>query len=75
MSIINNEYIVIFLNILWGFALAMMFRPICNSDECKVIMIPDNEVEDRTGIIYKYNDKCISFVPELVKCTNHHLIS
>jgi hypothetical protein len=53
-------------SLLMGFALAMLFRKVCNDRNCKVIVAPPlDHIESTT---YELEGECYKYVPYPVKC-------
>ena len=71
-SIIQNPVTKIILSIIWGLGLATLFQRICKDRNCIVMTGPDpNQIKNK---IFKYNNKCYIYHPELSKCEAGHKI-
>lgn len=56
----------IVISILWGFALAMLFRRVCVDRECITVYGPKpSDMRDR---VLKWDDKCYVFRPKEASC-------
>ena len=67
---INSDAGSIIISILWGFALAMMFRRICQTRECITVYGPKPaDVRDK---IMKWNDRCYKVEPREASCDDPH---
>lgn len=56
-SILESRHVVILISIIWGFGLALLFRKICNNNNCVVIKVPPS-FENSNHVIYDRNNKC-----------------
>jgi hypothetical protein len=53
-------------SILFGFALAMMFRQVCPGGECKIILAPPLSHIQKT--VFELEGDCYKYKPVPVKC-------
>ena len=53
-SIFDNHTIVIFVSIIWGFGLAILFRQVCQNDQCVIVKVP-NILNTQNNIIFDKN--------------------
>lgn len=51
---LDNKVVIIILSLIWGFGLALLFRKICQNDQCIVVKVPI-ELAKRNNIIYNKN--------------------
>ena len=56
-SIFDNRTIIILISIIWGFGLAILFRQVCQNDQCVVVQVP-NTFNAQNNIIYDKNNRC-----------------
>ena len=60
------------ISILLGLGLATLFRKVCNDRNCLIFKGPElNKMNDK---IYKFDDKCYKYVPNVKKCDNNKKI-
>ena len=68
INIFENRYFIILISIIWGFGLALLFRKVCQNDQCVIIKVPplfdksNNIINDRNNRCYKlekYISPCI----------------
>ena len=59
----------IFLSILWGFGLAILFRKACDKKSCIIYKapVPNNIVSN----VYTVDGKCYRFYTHTTKCTSN----
>jgi hypothetical protein len=63
---IHSEAGSIIISILWGFALAMLFRRVCTDRDCITVYGPKPaDVRDK---ILKWNQRCYKVVPRETSC-------
>ena len=75
MSLISNlillmktEFGSFLISIIWGFALALLFKRSCKDRNCVVIKAPNaKEVENK---IYKFDSTCFTFNTDVSECKN-----
>jgi hypothetical protein len=56
----------IFISILWGVALASLFKKVCSDRKCVVYKAPNPEEMEKH--VYGHNDKCYEFKVETTQC-------
>jgi len=56
----------ILLSVLWGLALAAIFKFTCEGRDCLVYKAP--VVQEMTGNTYQHNNECYTFRTETVAC-------
>ncbi|XWV24830.1 hypothetical protein QJ856_gp0953 [Tupanvirus deep ocean] len=68
-SILQNRIVIILISLIWGFGLALLFRRVCQNDQCVVVKVPPL-FDENNNIIYdnksnkcykleKYSSQCI----------------
>ncbi len=68
MKIFEKKSTRVILGLIWGFALAMLFRKGCYDRKCIIVKAPKpSDVEDK---IYGFDNKCYKYFPEYTKCTD-----
>jgi hypothetical protein len=50
-SILQNRVMIILISLIWGFGLALLFRKICQNDQCVIVKVPP-VFNNSSGIIY-----------------------
>lgn len=56
----------IFISLLFGVALALMFHRVCKDQKCIIyISPPTKDFKDKT---FKVDEKCYQYTPEIVPC-------
>ena len=59
----------IFISIIWGLGLSALFRQICLGRNCIVIQaVNPDKIKNK---IFKYNNNCYQYNPEVVSCKNN----
>lgn len=58
----------VFISILFGVSLALMFHQACKGRKCMIYVSPPSK--DINGKIYEVGGKCYQYVPDIVPCTN-----
>lgn len=56
----------IFLSLLWGFALSLLFHKTCSGGRCVVVQGPP--AEQVAGAVYEFGGACYRFTPRAVAC-------
>lgn len=51
---LENRFIIILISMIWGFGLALLFRRICQNDQCIIVKVPPL-LEQQGNIIYDKN--------------------
>jgi hypothetical protein len=67
MDIFNNRIVIIFISLLWGIGLAILFRKICTNDQCVIVKVPPqfSEVghviysDGKCFKLHKYDSPCV----------------
>lgn len=67
-AIQKNPKIKIFLGILWGVAVGLLFRSACYGRKCVIINAPKER--DVTGKVYEENGKCYRLVSTTSQCSD-----
>ncbi len=67
MELFKSKTSKIFLGILWGLGLAIIFRHACNKKGCIIYKAP-NPIEIKNNI-FNQDSKCFSYNTVSVKCT------
>lgn len=74
--LLNNKYTKYLISILLGLGLASLFRKVCNGKNCYNFVAPS--LKDLKNIeqkeIYKFDNKCYSFIPEATYCNENKKI-
>ena len=66
-NFINSEKGIILLSIIWGLGLSAIFRKVCKGRNCIVIKgVNPKNIKDK---IFKIDDKCVKFYPEISSCS------
>lgn len=73
MKLFESKISKVFLGILWGVGLAVIFRTACNKKKCIIYKAP-NPVEIKNNI-FNHDSKCFKYNPISVKCTKDALHS
>tara|TARA_X000000950_G_scaffold286537_1_gene395727 strand:- start:632 stop:871 length:240 start_codon:yes stop_codon:yes gene_type:complete len=60
------------ISILLGLGLATLFRKVCNDRNCLIFKGP--ELDKMNNKIYKFEDKCYKYVPNVKKCDKNKKI-
>ena len=63
---LKDKHVQIFISIIWGFGLAMIFKRSCNGRQCIVIKGP--KPEDMHNKIFKHDNKCYKYSAETTAC-------
>lgn len=61
----------IILSVLWGLALAALFKYTCESRDCLVFRAPNTK--ELTSSTYKHNSECYTFTTETVECNGDEI--
>ncbi len=57
-SIFENRMFIILISMIWGFGLALLFRKVCQNDQCVVVKVPP-AFNNGNNIIYdNVNNRC-----------------
>jgi|TARA_B100000929_G_scaffold52295_1_gene38228 hypothetical protein len=65
--LMKTEFGSFLISVIWGFALALLFRRTCKNRNCVVIKAPNaKEVEDK---IYKFDSACFTFNTNVSECS------
>lgn len=57
-NILQSRIFVILISMIWGFGLALLFRKICQNDQCVIVKVPPI-FDKHDDIIYdNKNNKC-----------------
>jgi len=59
---------VIFISIIWGFGLALLFKKACKDDDCVVVKVPPTFASDGSSIIYDKNNRCYKLIRYPSEC-------
>lgn len=59
-NILENRVVVIFISLLWGLGLAIIFRKVCTNGQCVVVKVPPQFSE--IGQIIRENNKCFKLI-------------
>ena len=71
-NILQNNVVKIIISIVWGLGLATLFQRICKERNCIIMKGPNpNTIKNQ---MFKYNNKCYIYHPELSKCAPGHKI-
>lgn len=65
-SLFEKRSIIIFISLIWGLGLSLLFRKICTNDKCVVIKVP-HELKSDNNIIRNSN-KCYKLKEYPVPC-------
>lgn len=52
----ENRNIIIIISLIWGLGLALLFKKVCQNDQCTIIKVPSQFSQN--NIIYDKNDRC-----------------
>jgi hypothetical protein len=70
--LIYSEFGSIVMSIILGLGLATLFRKVCKDRNCMRFQGPSiNKIK---GQIFKYQNKCYSYEPNITKCNNNRKI-
>jgi hypothetical protein len=64
--LLNTSIGQFFISVLLGLGLATLFRKVCTDKNCIVFNGP--VIADLEGKIYKYGEKCYTYIPSPTKC-------
>ena len=64
--LMKTEFGSFLISVIWGFALALLFKRTCKNRNCIVIKAPD--VKEIDGKIYKFDSSCFTFNTNPAKC-------
>lgn len=53
-SMWQNRTIIILISMIWGFGLALLFRQVCQNDQCVIMKVPPS-FNKNGGVIYDKN--------------------
>lgn len=53
------------ISFIWGFALAVIFRRVCDNGNCVIVKRPS---DDSIESIHTFNNSCYTFKPYAVSC-------
>ena len=67
-NILQNRTIIILISLIWGFGLALLFRKVCQNDQCTVIKVPPQFVKQQ-NVIYDKNNRCFELKKYPSQCT------
>ena len=56
-SILENNMVVILISLIWGFGLAILFKKVCQNDQCIMVKVPAT-FDQQSNIIYDRNNRC-----------------
>jgi len=65
-NIFENKTVVIFVSLLWGLGLTILFRKICTNDQCVIVKVPHNFID--TGNIIQDKNKCYKLIKYNSQC-------
>ena len=66
--LLYGKHSKVVISILLGFGLATMFRKVCKNNKCfKFVSPPIQKVKNN---VWKYDNECYKFTPNLVKCNS-----
>lgn len=66
-SIFENRVIIILISLIWGFGLALLFRKVCQNDQCVVVKVPPS-FNAQQGIIHDRDNRCYKLEKYLSPC-------
>lgn len=66
-SIFENRIIIILISLIWGFGLALLFRKVCQNDQCIVVKVPPS-FNAQHNMIYDRNNRCYRLEKYLSPC-------
>jgi hypothetical protein len=70
--LIYSDFGSVIMSIILGLGLATLFRKVCKDRNCmKFVGPPINKIK---GQIFKYQDKCYSYEPTIIKCNDNKKI-
>lgn len=58
----------IIISILWGFALATIFKKTCKNNRCITVKAPNKDFIEDNSFKYQGNDECFSYEPKIMDC-------
>ena len=67
----DSNFGQIFISIVWGLGLAVIFRRVCEGRNC-ILIKAENPVKVQKKI-YKYENSCYKYYPEPISCQNDKL--
>uniref|UniRef100_A0A6C0LSU9 Uncharacterized protein n=1 Tax=viral metagenome TaxID=1070528 RepID=A0A6C0LSU9_9ZZZZ len=68
IDFLNNRTAIIVISLIWGFGLALLFRRVCNNDQCIIVKVPQ-QFHKEGDIIYDKNNRCYRLMKYPYKCT------
>ena len=64
--LLYNPYSDYIISIILGFGLATLFRKACKDRDCLIFKAPEqSKINEK---IFKFDDKCYKFTPEVKRC-------
>ncbi len=70
--LIYSDFGSIIMSIVLGLGLATLFRKVCKDRNC--IRFEGPSINKIKGQIFKYQNKCYSYEPNITKCNNNRKI-
>ncbi len=64
--LMKTEFGSFLISVIWGFALALLFKRTCKNRNCIVIKAPN--VKDVESKIYKFDSGCFTFNTNVSEC-------
>ena len=67
-NILNNRIVIILISMIWGFGIALLFRKVCQNDQCVVVKVPP-AFNNSNHIIYdNSSNRCYKLEPYPSSC-------
>jgi hypothetical protein len=65
-NLLKTDMGKIIVSCILGLGLASLFKKVCIDDSCLIIKSPPKE--DIEGSVFKHENKCYTYSPEIAKC-------
>jgi len=65
-KMLSSRAAVIIISIIWGFGLALLFRKVCQNNQCVIVKVPPNFY--RSGSIIYEKNQCYELHKYLSEC-------
>jgi len=66
-DITDNPYMIMIISMVWGLGLAILFRKICDNDNCVIVKVPPQFIDDRS--IYDAKQGCFQLTRYNSSCS------
>lgn len=66
-KILRSSFLIILISLIWGFGIAVLFKRACKGDQCVVIKVPTQFVND--GEVIRDRNRCYRLTRYYSPCT------